>query len=199
MTLLTNAVLLSPTSWTDLGAGPMTVTPHGIDPANVVLAVSALQPPNTVAEGEPLRGARFFNATTHVWALAIGPSARIIVTAPDGGSSSSGSASPGGGYAASGQVPVSGALTATAQTTAFSPLAGRGFNISLWGTFTATIQLERSFDAGTTWLPITAAGTQLYRWSAPASESASDDETGVRYRLDCTYFSSGTINYRISQ
>jgi hypothetical protein len=32
--------------------------------------------------------------------------------------------------------------------------AGREFNISIYGTFVATITISRSFDSGTTWLPI---------------------------------------------
>ena len=59
--------------------------------------------------------------------------------------------------------------------------------------------MQRSFDAGTTWLPLTAAGIPFYRWSAPASESAEEDEAGVLYRLNCTSYSSGTLTYRVSQ
>jgi hypothetical protein len=102
-------------------------------------------------------------------------------------------------FAASGVTPVAATFTGTGHSASFSPLSGRGFNVSLWGTFVGTVQLERSFDGGTTWLPITAAGTQLYAWTAPASESASDDETGVLYRLNCIAYTSGTVNYRVSQ
>lgn len=100
---------------------------------------------------------------------------------------------------ASGLAPVTGSFSATGPSVAFSPIASRAFNVSLWGTFSATIQLERSFDGGTTWLPITAAGTQLYLWTAPASEVAEEYEYGVQYRVRCTFYTSGTVNYRISQ
>ena len=86
MTLLTNAVQLSSTAWSDLGVGPLTVTAHGPEWADVVLAVSDSQPPSAWVEGEPLRGSRFFSSTTHVWALALGQSARVVITAPDQGS-----------------------------------------------------------------------------------------------------------------
>lgn len=79
-----------------------------------------------------------------------------------------------------------------------APYPGRDFNVSVWGTFSATYQMERSFD-GVTWLPITAAGTQLYQWTIPASEAASDGEWGVKYRVNVTAYSSGTLNVRISQ
>ena len=195
MSLMTNSILLTPTGWTDLGAGPLSVVPHGLEAADVVLALSDVPPPSSLTEGEPLRGTRFFGATTHVWALALGQPGRIVVTAPDVGGASGG----GLGYAASGRGPVAGTFAATGQSASFAPLAGRAFNISLWGTFTSTIQLERSFDGGMTWLPITAAGAQLYKWTAPASESNQDDEANVQYRLDCTVFTSGAASYRISQ
>ena len=85
------------------------------------------------------------------------------------------------------------------QSAYLTPLAGRGFNVSLWGTFAGSTQLERSFDSGTTWLPITAAGTQLYIWTAPASEQAQEDQYAVLYRLNNTTYTSGTWNYIISQ
>lgn len=92
---------------------------------------------------------------------------------------------------------VSGTFDSTGQSPAFQ--IGRGmFNVSLWGTFSGSVKLERSFD-GSTWLPITAAGVQLYAWSAPASEVAEEPGRGVQYRLNCTAISSGTINYRMDQ
>jgi hypothetical protein len=84
------------------------------------------------------------------------------------------------------------------QSSNFAPIAGRPFNISLWGTFAGSVQLERSFD-GATWLPVTAAGVQLCIWTAPASESWEEDEVKPVYRLNCTLYTSGTANYRISQ
>ena len=105
----------------------------------------------------------------------------------------------GTGYAASGVSPVSGTFTGTGQSASLTPIAGRGFNISLWGTFAASVQLERSFDGGTTWLPITASGVQLFKWTAPASEVNQEDQASVLYRLNCTSFTSGTVNFRISQ
>src|ERR1019366_5954176 len=94
---------------------------------------------------------------------------------------------------------VSGTFTATGHSAAFVPDAGRSFNISLWGAFSATIQLERSFD-GTTWLPLTAAGIQLCIWTGPASEGWEEDRTSTQYRLNIpTTYTSGTVNYLINQ
>lgn len=105
----------------------------------------------------------------------------------------------GAGYEASGLVPVTGTFAATGQSKAFTPVAGRGFNASLWGTFVATVQVERSFDSGATWLPLTANGTQLEKFTAAASEQLQEDESGVQYRFNCTAYTSGTVNYRLSQ
>lgn len=103
-------------------------------------------------------------------------------------------------YGPSGVPPVTGAFTATGCTKAFTvSLPGRDTNVSGWGTFVATWQLFRSFDGGVTLLPITASGTTLYQWTAPASESFSESEYGVQYYACVTAYTSGTVNIRISQ
>lgn len=102
---------------------------------------------------------------------------------------------------------VTGSFTATGQSATFAPRIGErqtqsgNFNIALTGTATLGLQLERSFDNGTTWCQITAAGTQLYVWSYTGtniSETAEECEPGVIYRLNCTSFTSGTLAYRLS-
>jgi len=70
-------------------------------------------------------------------------------------------------------------------------------------TFNATIQLERSFDGGNTWLVCNIGGAgQLAQYggaaSAPISLTFAEPELGVVYRWDCIAYSSGKINYRIS-
>ena len=76
---------------------------------------------------------------------------------------------------------------------------GGAFNVSIWGTFAATIVLQRSFDGGTTWLPVTMdAYGAVASFTAPASMSVMEPEPGVLYRLNCTW-TSGTAYYRLSQ
>jgi hypothetical protein len=71
------------------------------------------------------------------------------------------------------------------------------FNVSVWGTFAGTIVLERSFDGSTTWLPRTdVPGNGSY--TAVASFVVAEPERGVLYRLRCSVFTSGTMNYRMS-
>jgi hypothetical protein len=82
---------------------------------------------------------------------------------------------------------------------ASAPIRVRGdFNFSLSGTFAATCELDRSFDNGTTFLPLTALGNAM-NWTGPATEVLSEPEAGVLYRVNCPTLTSGTVSYRVSQ
>ena len=95
---------------------------------------------------------------------------------------------------------VSGSLgSANAVSKSFYPNANLGMNVSVWGTFVGTVQMQRSFDNGATWLPLTSGGAATKSFTAPASEMWTEVEQGVAYRLQCTAYTSGTINYRLSQ
>ena len=124
MSLLTNAVLLAPSGWLDLGAGPLTVSAHGPEWANVVLVVSDAQPPATLVDGEPLRGARFFGTASHVWGLALGQAARVVVTAPDVGAGTGSGA--GGGTSSGGPTTIADGADATLGTTTDAAWSGAG-------------------------------------------------------------------------
>ena len=68
--------------------------------------------------------------------------------------------------------------------------------------WTGTIQLERSFDGGLTWLVCNIGGSgALAVWSAgtPLSLTFGEPEKNVLYRLNCTAYTSGPIYYRLSQ
>jgi hypothetical protein len=99
---------------------------------------------------------------------------------------------------------VSSTFTATGPSNAFNPTVSRqgnnpaSFNVSLRGTFVATVQIERCMD-GTNWEPLTIGATQDGIWYAPCSETFEECEAGVQYRLNCTAYTSGTVTYRISQ
>jgi hypothetical protein len=96
-------------------------------------------------------------------------------------------------------VPLQFALTNTAVTTGVDTAATfTGIGI----TFAATLQLERSFDGGSTWIlcNIGAGGSPaVYNAGTPVSFAFGEPEKGVLYRLNCTAFTSGTINYRMSE
>jgi hypothetical protein len=100
-----------------------------------------------------------------------------------------------------GPVPVQFDLSATGAIT----VTGADANAKLTGAgieYSATVQLERSFDGGLTWIVCNIGGAgQLAQWTAgtPVSLTFGEPEKNVLYRLNCTAYSSGTINYRISQ
>lgn len=72
------------------------------------------------------------------------------------------------------------------------------FNISVWGDFAGTIRLERSFDQGSVWLPVTYVDGTPLQFGSPVSTSWSEPEPGVRYRLNCMTWASGTASWRLS-
>lgn len=92
---------------------------------------------------------------------------------------------------------VSGSFAATGQSGNRMMLGY--FNLSIWGTFSGSVQLERTFDAGSNWLPVAEdpTGTKA-AYTTPVSVEVYEPEAGVFYRLNCTAYVSGTINYRIS-
>ena len=71
-------------------------------------------------------------------------------------------------------------------------------------TWNGTVQLERSFDGGSTWVVcnIGSAGA-LAQYSGttvqPVSLTFGEPEKQVLYRLNMIAYTSGTVNYRISQ
>lgn len=63
------------------------------------------------------------------------------------------------------------------------------------GTWTASIEIQRSYDNGATW--------QTYRSFSGANDynpnvSAEETDNNVRYRVKCTSYTSGTCNYSFS-
>src|SRR5690348_6986569 len=93
---------------------------------------------------------------------------------------------------------VTGSLSATGAGSAFDPsLNTAQFNLTLSGTFSATLVLERKFPDDANWYPITALGNPI-SFTAPLSETFEECEPGVTYRINCTAYTSGTINYRLS-
>lgn len=98
---------------------------------------------------------------------------------------------------------VTGSFTATGQSAA---LLVKGIddrreipvNMSLRGTFVGSVAVERKFDGDANWYPLTALGSTI-AFTGPCSEIFYEAEAGMTYRLNCTAFTSGTINYRLSQ
>ena len=73
------------------------------------------------------------------------------------------------------------------------------FNVAITGTFSATVQLERSFDGGVNWAPLSGStiGTTV-TFTTPTTFVGNETERGVLYQVNCTVWASGTANVRIS-
>lgn len=89
---------------------------------------------------------------------------------------------------------VAGEITTTGADAAAS-FTGAGV------TFSATINIERSFDGCATWVPCNFGSGTLAQVNAgtPFDVTFGEPEKQVFYRLNCIIYTSGTINYRISQ
>lgn len=89
---------------------------------------------------------------------------------------------------------VSGALTATGTIGPYQPIAKSPFNIFITGTFVGAIALERSLD-GTTYTAVTSPDLSAQAiFTAPATFTVTEPDAAVLYRLNCTAYTSGTIN-----
>lgn len=107
------------------------------------------------------------------------------------------------------QQTVSGTFTGTGSSGSFKPIPqapqaherGTGyFNITLGGTFNATVAIKRSFDDGATWNTVSRDASGLAaEYTAPISVVCIEPEQDVIYKLECTAYASGTVNYRISR
>lgn len=86
-----------------------------------------------------------------------------------------------------------------------SVLSGTDTNASFTGApiaYSGSVQLERSFDGGSTWIVGNVGGQgNLAVWNlgTPISLLSGEAENTVLLRLNCTSFTSGPINYRISE
>lgn len=90
----------------------------------------------------------------------------------------------------------SGSFTATGQSDPVNVPSGTPFNLTIWGTFVGTVQLERRVD-GANWAPVSSEGTPV-EFTEPCSEVVSAPASS-QYRLNCTAYTSGTINWRLSE
>lgn len=72
------------------------------------------------------------------------------------------------------------------------------FNVTVYGVFVGTIVLEATFD-GTNYVPVNRYCTgNAVSYTAPANEVLPAPEGGVKYRLRCSAYTSGTANWRLS-
>ena len=92
------------------------------------------------------------------------------------------------------------ALTSTAAPA--DQFTARRGNIHAYvqGTFVATAALERSYDAGTTWVPVELTPNTPYARTAPGSVIFYEPlDQDVLYRWKLSAFTSGTANVGLLQ
>ena len=63
------------------------------------------------------------------------------------------------------------------------------YNVSIYGG-SGTVEIQRSFDGGSTWQSIES-------FTADVERILDNVEVDTLYRFSCTAYTSGTINYRI--
>jgi len=95
---------------------------------------------------------------------------------------------------------ITGTASSTASNTSFKQMFGM-FNAAISGTWAgATLQLQKSFDGGATWIPATTdASGSAANYTSNAAVSVFECEPGVYYRWQPTVaLSSGTVAWRLS-
>lgn len=91
------------------------------------------------------------------------------------------------------------ALAALNATTAQMPFIGL-FNFTITGTFVGTVELQRSFDSGVTYVPVSKGSSgNAADYTTPASLVVLEPEPGILYRAIMLAYTSGTATVRLSQ
>jgi hypothetical protein len=95
--------------------------------------------------------------------------------------------------------PLTGTATLTGQVGPFAPAPGRPVMLSLSGTWSGTVRVLRSVDAGVTRLPLTIVGEPWGEFTANACEAVWEEyEDDARLYLDIS-LAAGSLTYRLAQ
>ena len=95
-----------------------------------------------------------------------------------------------------GQV-LAGSFTATGAGASMTLLGA--FAVTVYGAFVGSTRLECSFDGGTTWIPVSDESGGDVAFTVPGQATREQTESSVLYRMNCTAYTSGTINWKITQ
>lgn len=88
---------------------------------------------------------------------------------------------------------LSGSFASTSNSA--SQLVFGNFSLTLAGTFSATVVLQKSPDGGTTWVPASTDGTGTDNsYTSPVAVAGAEEAAPSLYRLSCTY-TSGTVDW----
>lgn len=174
---------------TNASPAVITWTAHGLTAGTKVVFATTVQLP------PPLIAGKIYTILTVVSAntFTVSDDTGVVVATTGAGSGTQTA-----GQASADQAPAIVQGNFTSSTNSAAQTFYGPFNLSLWGTFSATITIQRSFDSGLTFLTCStdAIGTAV-AYTAPLSVVINESEAGVQYRIGCTY-TSGTVNYRMS-
>jgi len=96
-------------------------------------------------------------------------------------------------------APLAGSTTISTLAGPFLPIPGIAVMLELGGSWTGTVQLQRSSNGGATLRDVTIGGSAWGRYSGNACEPVWDEsEPGVQLYLAITLL-GGTLDYRVSQ
>jgi hypothetical protein len=91
---------------------------------------------------------------------------------------------------------VSGSFTGTGSSSTMSNHAtldsDKKMTVSVSGTFSATVDLERSYDAGSNWNVVKS-------YTTTAEENLDTPSDAFIYRLTCSAYTSGTVDYALAK
>jgi len=91
---------------------------------------------------------------------------------------------------------ITGSFTGTGSSSTMTNLAtldaDKKMTVSISGGFSATMNLERSYDAGGTWNVVKS-------YTAPIEENLDTPSDAFVYRLTCSSFTSGQVDYALAK
>lgn len=72
------------------------------------------------------------------------------------------------------------------------------FNFSVQGVFVGTVVLLVSYDGGANFIPLQSVPGTGYSFTAPGMVRLTNTEPGLLYEMQCSAFTSGTLNARLA-
>ena len=96
-------------------------------------------------------------------------------------------------------MPLEGTTSTSMVVGPFAPIPGVSVILELGGSWTGTVQLQRSSDGGTTLRDTTMGGAQWGRYLANACEPVWDESDPDAELYLSISIDSGTLDYRVSQ
>ncbi|MDB5687864.1 MAG: hypothetical protein JWR77_2453 [Rhizorhabdus sp.] len=129
------------------------------------------------------------------------PAVAAVLTNPDGSPFSSSNPLPTSppSAAAATSTPLTGTSAITQTVGPFTPQLGRPIWLTLSGTWSGAVSVQRSTDGGTTKLPLTIGGSAWAVYTANANEAFGEESSAAATYWLAITISSGTLTYEVRQ